>query len=120
MSSQIVLSQIQFIEANQIEADFEGFQNGSAAFFDADGDGDQDLFISGNSNSTLPLNPITNAYYNEGNGSYSIQTENFLEQVDLSSISFADVDNDGDQDLLIAGRTEPFQLISKLYFNNGD
>ena len=45
-------------------------------------------------------------------GSYSE-----LDGVSESSIAFADVDGDNDQDLLITGKSGPIDQISKLYIN---
>ena len=95
---------------------FEGVDNGSVAFADVDGDSDQDLLISGLNDS---LDPTTKLYINNGKGRFSGAGKMPFEEVVGSSIAFADVDGDSDQDLLITGYMEDSRYpITKLYFNN--
>jgi len=42
-----------------------------------------------------------------------------FENVIFGSVAFSDVDNDGDEDVLITGRLETNAGVSKLYLNNG-
>ena len=93
---------------------FEQVNYSSIAFADIDNDNDQDLLITGNSGAQL----ISKLYLNDGSGSFSLATNNPFEQVDHSSIAFADIDNDNDQDILISGDNGT-QLTSKLYLNDG-
>jgi predicted nucleotidyltransferase len=51
-------------------------------------------------------------------GSFSEVTGTPFEGVAISSIAFADVDGDNDQDVLITGLNNSFR-ISKLYTNDG-
>lgn len=95
---------------------FEGVDDGSIAFTDVDGDGDQDLLITGESNSWVPVSIL---YENDGNGSFSEVTGTPFEGVYYSSIAFADVDGDEDQDVLITGWNSIQQSLSRLYTNNG-
>jgi hypothetical protein len=86
------------------------FGSGIAAG-DIDGDGDMDLAVSNGDGGTLRL------YRNDGSGQF---TE--LQSTGLASppgqvhgLVFADVDNDGDQDLYVCG----FRIPSMLYINQG-
>lgn len=90
---------------------------GSVAFADIDNDGDQDLLITGRS---IPEQGITILYLNDGNGNFTQVTGTPFENVEYSSIAFADIDNDGDQDVLITGFNTDFIAISKLYTNDGN
>lgn len=98
------------------EAVFEGVNNGSIAFSDIDNDGDQDVLITGNNDSSVPISKL---YLNDGSGSFSEKDNTGLDGISFSSIAFADIDNDNDQDVLITGRNNFFQPISKLYTNDG-
>ena len=95
---------------------FDGVNFSSIAFADLDGDEDQDVVITGTDNlfgSTASL------YTNDGIGGYQKQLGTPFDRVSLSSIAIADVDGDNDQDLLITGRNELHQRVSRLYINNG-
>ncbi len=84
-------------------------------FADIDGDGDNDVLISG-------LNSINGSqillYTNDGTGNFSlVSTTPFLAVTD-GDVEFFDKDNDGDQDLLIIGNNAVGR-IARLYDNNG-
>jgi len=104
-----------FIE--DVELSLDGVRFGSVAFADIDNDNDQDLLITGqNSNAKR----ISKLYHNDGLGSYTENTDVIFDGVYHSSIAFADIDNDNDQDVLITGsRGNSGPYISKLYTNNG-
>lgn len=88
--------------------------NGSSSFADVDGDGDQDLLITGydaGGNETAIL------YENDGTGSFT-DAGSLLTAVAESSTSVADVDGDGDQDLVISG-WDGGTPTTTLYTNDG-
>ncbi|MGB6057686.1 MAG: CRTAC1 family protein [Microthrixaceae bacterium] len=81
-----------------------GYGSSAAAFFDADGDGSLDLFVSGFGRGTNVL------YINDGTGRFSDQTEArgvympVAETTELSNthgVTIGDVNNDGHMDLLV-------------------
>ncbi len=94
----------------------EGISAGSAAFADVDLDSDQDLLITGQSDSG---EKIAQLYRNDGSGNFALDLGELLEGVDGSAIAFEDLDADGDPDLLICGQTSLSQPSSKLYQNDG-
>lgn len=99
---------------------FETVSVGSVAFADVDSDGDEDLLITGFDNAFLDPGPLTKLYLNDGTGEFIEDYEEDLEDVWNSSIAFADVDGDGDKDLLITGTTfYQYNATAKLYTNDG-
>ena len=104
-----------FIEV--IGVPFDGVRASSIAFADVDGDGDQDLLISG---LNAANHKIAKLYKNSGLGNFSEILDTPFEGVFYSSIAFSDVDSDGDQDVLIAGLNSSGGEIAKLYTNDGE
>ncbi len=113
-------AQIQFEQISPLtdpphnSAPFTGIYIGSIAFADVDGDGDQDVLITGDSDS----GSVSELYSNDGFGTYSLVTGTPFPGVEYSSIAFADVDGDADQDVFITGDSDSGP-ISELYLNDG-
>jgi hypothetical protein len=78
---------------------FEGVEYGSIAFADVDGDNDQDVLITGRSDAGFS----SKLYTNDGLGNFTEVMGTPFQGVSESSIAFADVDGDNDQDVLITG-----------------
>ena len=98
-----------------IATPFDEVEKSSIAFADVDGDADKDVLITGENNSNQP---IAKLYTNDGNGSFTEVPGTPFGGVEDSSIAFADVDGDGNQDVLTTGKNILF--ISKLYINDGN
>ena len=88
-------------------------QNSKNVFADIDGDNDEDLLIAGFDGTSR----ITKLYNNNGSGQFTENTLSTFEGFSDPSITFADIDNDNDLDLLISGTTSG-NTISKLYSND--
>jgi enediyne biosynthesis protein E4 len=92
-----------------------------ALFFDADQDGDQDLFIaSGGSNTAKNGDAMyqSRLFMNDGKGNFT-KNINALPKLNTSasSVIASDYDHDGDLDLFIAGRVSPgeYPVIPKSF-----
>jgi hypothetical protein len=90
--------------------------SGSIAIADVNGDNSNDIFISGElANGTK----IARIYTNNGSFQFSLLPGTPFEGLTDGDSSFADVDNDGDQDLLISGQNSSMDNVLKLYLNDG-
>lgn len=104
----------QYIE--DLEQSFTGVRSASIAFSDVDLDGDEDVIIMGLSG----FINSTELYLNDGTGQFSPQPGSAFDNLQEGSVDFADTDGDNDPDLLISGRTTPFNRTTKLYTNDGN
>ncbi len=96
---------------------FEGVADSDSAFSDFDNDGDQDLLIIGQEG--VSGNRIVQYYLNGGSGNYSKVLNTPFLPVSEGSVKHFDVDNDGDQDVLISGLGNGSTPSSNLYINDG-
>ena len=90
-----------------------GSEDTDGTFFDADGDGDEDLFVcSGGSEFSVNSTAlISRLYINDGRGKFS-KSPQLLPSAEVfesaSCVSAGDYDGDGDQDLFVGVRSKPF------------
>jgi hypothetical protein len=106
--------------------DINNVDNMGALFFDADGDGDNDLYLSfGGSSITTKASPLYKhkLYINDGHANFTMQ-EDALPSVITpgSGVSAADYDRDGDLDLFVSGRVSPgeYPLSPKSFLLRND
>ena len=88
---------------------------GNVAYADIDNDGDNDLLITGNG----PGGVTSTLYENDGNGNFTAMSQPAIVQVFRGASEFADVDDDGDMDLMITGNTNSPAETANLYMNDG-
>jgi len=101
-----------------IGAGLIGATDSACEWGDYDGDGDLDLVIAGIDDSFS--NRIAKIYRNDGGGTFTDIVAG-LTGVDLASVDWGDYDNDGDLDLVIAGRYlfSPDFHSTTIYRNDG-
>jgi hypothetical protein len=99
-------------------------QDMDVTLFDADGDGDLDMFIARGGYSNKPNSAAYQDifYINDGKGNFSIDPlalpQNFTSK---SCVRAFDYDKDGDLDLIITGRVEPWNYpkpVSSYIYRN--
>jgi hypothetical protein len=95
--------------------------NGSQSVADFDDDGDEDLFYTEHIiHPTLPV-PIGSKFYvqkNNGQGVFTLDSFPLVEPLFQGKPNFADVDNDGDLDMMLVGLDSSFNEIGHLYLND--
>ncbi|MCI0551975.1 MAG: FG-GAP-like repeat-containing protein [Anaerolineae bacterium] len=97
-----------------INVGLDGVAKGGAAWGDYDSDGDLDILLAGDSDPR----PIAKVYRNDGNGTFSDISAG-LQGVTESGVAWGDFDNDGDLDILLAGRNG-VNRYANIYRNVGN
>lgn len=109
--------------ANEFLKNENQYEDGGAAFFDVDGDGDKDLFVSsgGSEYSKGSANYADRLYLNNGSGVYTKDNSFKSTRTSSSVVQPLDYDGDGDLDVFVGGRQVPGEYgkptDSQLYEN---
>ncbi len=113
-------------KANKVFDDDKASEDVAVCFFDADGDGDMDLFVGSGGNNEPPRSPRLQhrLYLNDGHGNFTRSLNNFSENSSNISVAVAyDYDGDGDMDLFVGGRCLSFNYgaipTSYIFENDG-
>jgi len=118
---------------NYIESPQESFladalsEDTDAVFFDADGDGDLDLFVTSGGNESGFGSPDLSdrLYLNDGKGNFTKNSTAGFAAVfgSSSTVGLIDINEDGALDLIVGGRLIPFTYgapaSSQLWINDG-
>ncbi|MDE2957690.1 MAG: T9SS type A sorting domain-containing protein [Bacteroidota bacterium] len=91
-----------------------GLYGGSLEVADFDGDGDEDVFVTG----FAEADRIESGLYENQRGRF-VATSSRFEPVALGDAGWVDYDTDGDVDLLLSGLSDTGRFITKLYLNGG-
>ncbi len=99
------------------------YEDGAAVFFDADGDGDMDLYVGSGGNEFPEGNAmLKDRLYVNTNGSFKKKTIEGL-AVSTGAVATGDYDSDGDVDVFVGGRQIPgkygYSPMSYMLQNNG-
>lgn len=93
-------------------------------FFDADNDGDQDLLITGWTDKLKDFSVTAKLYTNDGKGNFKEDQKSTFTGVEYGAVDVADIDNDQDMDIIIAGSFKgnyelgiESEIITKIYKN---
>ena len=109
--------------SEDVEAPFPNIQFAAAQFNDVDGDGDQDLFLTGYFEGIIGPDIVSEEkaelYINDGSGNFSLMSDTPFIPCRDAELDFGDVDGDGDDDLYICGSASG-NIFCKLYINEGD
>jgi len=98
---------------HNVSVPFCGVSFGEAAWLDYNNDGLLDVIVTGD---TLYNTPVTRLYRNEGDGNFTYVPSSFFPSVN-SFVVIGDYNNDGKEDILVAGYSDSF-FLTRLYRND--
>ena len=107
---------------SEASANLTSLGEGDIAIEDFDNDGNRDLILSGESDQDGDglLEPTTVVYRGDGAGGFTEVSSSGLESAESSSVSIADINEDGNLDLFLTGQTNNGEAITELYLGNDD
>lgn len=89
----------------KLQAGLDGVTYGSASWGDYDADGDLDILVTGVYGSSGEEESVFRIYKNNGNDSFLSQLMPDIPDIYFNSSVWGDIDNDGDLDIMVSGRS---------------
>jgi hypothetical protein len=103
----------------RVEVDnFPSVWGGAVEWGDVDGDGDEDVLLTGAQNLESPYEPITRIFLNDGSGGLADMGV-LLPGLVFGDAAWSDIDGDGDLDIAMTGDRGDGDLFSAVYLNEG-
>jgi enediyne biosynthesis protein E4 len=99
-----------FNKSEDLSKQLLGYEDISAVFFDADNDGDNDLFLGagGNNKPSFSKDMQNRLYINDGKGKFALSSKALPRNMGNTSVLLPfDIDDDGDLDVFAASRCMP-------------
>lgn len=100
----------------QVDMFLFGICNGDLKVFDFDMDGDQDVFLIGNSSGQFL---VVKMYFNDGFGNFEELLGIYFFGLNWFIVISLDVDGDGDEDMFIIGENSLYLFVIIFYRNDG-
>lgn len=122
-----VAGNVELAKANHPFRSYAAWEDAAAVFFDANGDGREDLYVASSSfqSGTDPKLMMDRLYFLQPNGDYIDASKSHLPNatVNSSAVAVADFDKDGDLDLFVGAHhlvgKYPSPDRSRILLNNG-
>ncbi len=92
----------------------------TSSFADIDGDGDLDVLVAGSTTDSWPYVASTRLYRLQSLGPVEVVEEHGLPDLHSASSAWADLDNDGDMDVVMTGVTSDDVGTTVIGYNRGD
>ncbi len=92
----------------------------SSSFADVDGDGDLDVLVSGSTTAAWPYAASTRLYRLSPQGTMTLIENSGLPDLHSASSAWADMDGDGDLDVVMTGVTSADELTTVVGYNDGN
>jgi hypothetical protein len=99
----------------EVQHVFPGIYDGSAVFSDIDNDDDLDIIVNGRKNGVNTYH--SEFHLNDGMGNYTNVGNRGLDSLGGCSLAFADIDQDGDEDVFLTGKSKAGADTCALYYN---
>ena len=91
-----------------------GVSSGGVAWGDYDDDGDLDILLAGDTGVFI----VTEVWRNDGGGTFTLASTDPT-GVYSGDVAWGDYDDDGDLDILLAGRTDSVTCVTEVWRNDG-
>jgi hypothetical protein len=94
---------------------FAAVWDSAVEFIDVDDDEDLDVILAGMDNDDQPS---TTMYLNDGVGTFNLVENTPFDDCSGGDVAVGDIDGDDDLDILLCGKNNAGEIVSKLYLND--